>query len=184
MERVKQATTPPTRFTETLRRILDGEFDEANQSEKDEAANDLARAAEVAVSVVTLQPLPFLDPAFITPIQVGLIRGLGRARGYTLDRPAALDLLHNFGMTLVTQHLVIGAAKFVPTLGTIAAVSMAHALTRATGEVCNDYFREGCMMPPDEMHEEFERRYHETLGATYRQKWAEFRTMLYRRRIG
>jgi uncharacterized protein (DUF697 family) len=168
-------------FSEAHRRSLDGEFDDASEEDKDRGANELARAAEVAVSVVTLQPLPFLDPAFVTPIQVGLVRGLGRIRGYVLDRPDALELLGRFGITLVTQHCVIAAAKFVPTLGTIASVSIAYSLTHAAGEVCDDYFRGGCTMSPVEMHAAFERLYRKTLQTTYREKWGEFRAMLRRR---
>ncbi len=169
-------------FSEALRKSLDGEFDDASDDEKDRGANELARAAEMAVSLVTLQPVPLLDPAFITPMQVGLVRGLGRIRGYELDRPAALKLLETFGTTLVTQHCVMAAAKFVPTLGTIASVSIAYSLTHAVGEVFDDYFRGSCTLPPAEMREVFERVYKQTLEGAYREKWGEFRAMLRRGR--
>jgi uncharacterized protein (DUF697 family) len=168
-------------FKETLKRVLDCEFDRATEQEKRCAVDELVRTASAAATVVTLQPLPFLDYILITPIQIGMVQGIARVRGYHLDKKAVLEIVKTLRASLVTQHVVIGVAKIVPTVGWLASASMAHALTYAIGELSDRYFREGRSMLPAELRDALNRLYREQLSRVSGEKWRDF-TALFRKR--
>ena len=169
-------------FKETLKRILDGEVDDWTGAQRERAAQELVRAASVSAGLVALQPVPFLDPVFVTPIQIGMVQGMARIRGYRLDRKSALEVLRTFRASLLTRHLVIAGAKVVPGLGALVSAPLAYALTYALGEVADRYFERGRSMLPAEMQATLDRFYQATLKHIYSAKGHELRALIERGR--
>lgn len=148
-------------YLETLRRVMDGDYERASQAEKDAAVRDLIQVCSIAAAAVTVQPIPLLDTALIAPIQIGMVQGIGRVHGYQLDKKSILEILGTFGASLVAQNVIMAAAKLIPFAGALITISMAYALTWAIGEVSDHYFRHGRGVPEGELREMFKRIYDE-----------------------
>ena len=144
---------------DTLKRVLDGNYEEASEAEKARAVRELVQVCSVAAGAMTIQPIPLLDTALIAPIQIGLVQGIGKIHGYKLDSKSVLEILSTFGASVVAQNLIMGAAKLIPFFGWVITISMAYALTWAIGEVSDHYFRNGRNVDEDELKAMFERVY-------------------------
>lgn len=144
---------------ETIKRVLDGDYEGASEAEKTRAVRELVQVCSVAAGAMTIQPIPLLDTALIAPVQIGLVQGIGKIHGYTLDRRSILEILGTFGASIVAQNLIMGAAKLIPFFGWVVTISMAYALTWAIGEVSDHYFRNGREVDEDELRAMFKRVY-------------------------
>lgn len=144
---------------ETLKRVLDGNYEGASEEEKARAVRELVQVCSVAAGAMTIQPLPLLDTALIAPIQIGLVQGIGKIHGYKLDQKSILEILSTFGASIVAQNLIMAAAKLIPFFGWIFTISMAYALTWAIGEVSDHYFRHDRKVDEHELRAMFERVY-------------------------
>ena len=107
----------------------------------DETVQKDIKRAGVATAAVAVQPVPFVEMIFITPIQIAMVRRIGSLRGYKLDKKSALEIWKAFRASVLTQQAVITAVKFVPAVGSIAAASVAYSLTTTIGEVADYYYR-------------------------------------------
>ena len=150
------------RYTETFSRVMQGDFATATPGERQAAFLDVRQVACVSSAALTVQPIPFLDTALMAPIQIGLVQAIGRIHGYSLDRQAVLELLATFGASIVTQNVMMGALKFVPFLGWVAAPAMAYGLTFSIGEVANHYFASGRSVDTAELQAMFQEVYART----------------------
>jgi uncharacterized protein (DUF697 family) len=148
-------------YKETLDRILQGDFDRASPEERAEAVRDVINVCSVAAGAVTFQPIPFLDIALVSPIQIAMVQAIGRVYGHRLDQKAIIEMLSTFGASLLAQNAIIAAAKFIPFAGWVVAISMAYALTYAIGEVADHYFKNGRGVSAEELKSMFDRVYHE-----------------------
>jgi uncharacterized protein (DUF697 family) len=146
-------------FHTTLKRVLDGGADVASEEEKELTVRRLIQTGCAAAMLATLQPLPVVDVALIMPIQVGMVQGIGRVRGYRLDKKSVWEILNNVRTGLVTQHATLAAAKLVPAAGTLVAACVAHGLTYAVGVLADSYFQTGRTMLPSVMQATFNRAY-------------------------
>jgi uncharacterized protein (DUF697 family) len=146
-------------YLETLRRVMDGDYEHASQQEKDAAIRDVIQVCSIAAAAVTIQPVPFLDTALITPIQIAMVQAIGRVHGYSLDRKSIVEILGTFGASIVAQNVIMAAAKLIPFAGALITISMAYALTWAIGEVSDHYFRNGRGVPQGELPDMFKRIY-------------------------
>ena len=144
---------------DTLKRVLDGNYDGATEAEKTQAVRELVQVCSVAAGAVTIQPIPFVDTALIAPIQIGMVQGIGKIHGYKLDKKSILEILSTFGASIVAQNLIMAAAKLIPFFGWVVTISMAYALTWAIGEVSDHYFRNGRNVDEAELRAMFERIY-------------------------
>ena len=143
----------------TLRRVLDGNYDDATEAEKARAVRELVQVCSVSAGAMTVQPIPLLDTALITPVQIGLVQGSGKIHGYKRDQKSIIEILSTFGASVVAQNLIMAAAKLIPFFGWVVTISMAYALTWAIGEVSDHYFRNGRNVDEAELKAMFERIY-------------------------
>jgi uncharacterized protein (DUF697 family) len=148
-------------YKETLDRILQGDFDSASPEERAAAVRDVINVCSVGAGAVTFQPIPFLDIALVSPIQIAMVQAIGRIYGHRLDQKAIIEMLSTFGASLLAQNAIIAAAKFIPFAGWVVAISMAYALTYAIGEVADHYFKNGRGVSAEELKSMFDRVYHE-----------------------
>lgn len=144
---------------ETIKRVLDGNYEDATEEEKTTAVKELIQVCSVAAGAVTIQPIPFVDTALLAPIQIGLVQGVGKIHGYKLDKRSILEVLSTFGASIVAQNVIMAAAKFIPFFGWVITISMGYALTWAIGEVSDHYFRNGRNVDEGELKEMFEQVY-------------------------
>ena len=148
-------------YSEVLSRIARGDYDDASPEDREDAVRKLVQICSAAAAAVTVQPIPFLDTALISPIQIGMVQGVARIYGHRLDTKSVLEMLSTFGASILAQNVMMAAAKFVPFLGWLVTISMAYALTWAIGEVSEHYFKNGRGVPASELQEMFKRVYRE-----------------------
>ncbi len=141
---------------ETIKRVLDGNYENATDAEKQRAIKELVQVCSVAAGAMTVQPFPFLDTALIAPVQIGMVQGIGKIYGYSLDRKSILEMLSTFGASIVAQNVIMAAAKFIPFFGWVVTISMAYALTWAIGEASSRYFASGRTLAEAELKSIFE----------------------------
>lgn len=144
---------------DTLRRVLDGNYEGATEEEKARAVRELVQVCSVAAGAMTIQPFPLLDTALIAPIQIGMVQGIGKIHGHKLDQKSILEILSTFGASLVAQNVIMAAAKLIPFFGWVFTISMAYALTWAIGEVSDHYFRNDRKVDERELKAMFDRVY-------------------------
>jgi uncharacterized protein (DUF697 family) len=148
-------------YAEVLGRISRGEYDDATPEVRADAVRTLIGLCSGAAAAVAFQPVPLLDAVLISPIQIGMVQGIGRIYGHRLDQKSILEILSTFGASLVAQNVLMAAAKLVPFLGWLASMSMAYALTWAIGEVSDHYFANGRGVSQDELRRMFKQSYRE-----------------------
>lgn len=146
-------------YMDTINRVLAGDFTDATEAERSEAMRNITQVCSVAAGAVTIQPIPLLDVALVTPIQISMVQAIARIHGYSLDRKSILEILSTFGASLVAQNVIMAAAKMIPFLGWVIAPSMAYALTWAIGEVSDYYFANGRGVSQHDLQEMFQRIY-------------------------
>jgi uncharacterized protein (DUF697 family) len=144
---------------DTLRRVLDGNYEGASAEEKARAVRELVQVCSVAAGAMTIQPIPLLDTALIAPIQIGMVQGIGKIHGHKLDQKSILEILSTFGASIVAQNVIMAAAKLIPFFGWVFTISMAYALTWAIGEVSDHYFRNDRKVDEGELKAMFDRVY-------------------------
>jgi uncharacterized protein (DUF697 family) len=146
-------------YADTIGRVMSGDFDQATDADRARAVRELIQVCSIAAAAVAVQPVPLLDIALLAPIQIAMVQGIGRIHGQRLDRKSVLEILSTFGASLVSQSVIMAAAKLLPFFGWAAALSMAYALTYAIGEVSDHYFKTGRGVSPDALKEMFEKTY-------------------------
>ena len=146
-------------FREKVKRIIDGDFDDVTEEHREEAIRETIQVCSISAGAVASQPIPFVDTAIITPIQIALVQAIGRIHGYKLDKKSVIEILSTFGASLVAQNAIMAAAKLIPFLGWLVSISVAYALTYAVGDVSDYYFRNGRGVEPGELKMMFKRVY-------------------------
>jgi uncharacterized protein (DUF697 family) len=143
----------------TIQRVLDGDYTNATDDERQRAVRELVQVCSVAAGAMTIQPFPLLDTALIAPIQVAMVQGIGKIHGHKLDTKSVLEMLSTFGASIVAQNLIMAAAKLIPFFGWVVTISMAYAMTWAIGEVSDHYFRNDRRIDEAELKAMFDRVY-------------------------
>jgi uncharacterized protein (DUF697 family) len=144
---------------ETIKRVVEGDYSGASDEEKARAVRELVQVCSVAAGAVTIQPLPIVDTVLVTPIQIGMVQGIGKIHGYKLDSKSIVEILGTFGASIVAQNMIMAAAKFIPFVGWVVSISIGYALTWAIGEVSDHYFKNGRHVDEAELKAMFERVY-------------------------
>jgi uncharacterized protein (DUF697 family) len=146
-------------YTETLKRVMEGDFKDASDQDRAHAIKEVIEVCSIAAGAVAVQPIPLVDIALISPIQIALVQAIGRVHGVKLDSKSVLEILSTLGASLVAQNVIMAAAKLIPFLGWLVGISMAYALTYAIGEVSDLYFRTGRGISSEELRAKFESVY-------------------------
>ncbi|OGQ21675.1 MAG: hypothetical protein A2138_13405 [Deltaproteobacteria bacterium RBG_16_71_12] len=142
-------------YLDTLGRVMKGDFGAASDEEKAAAAHEVIQVCAVAAAAVTIQPFPVADVLLLSPIQIGMVQAIGRIHGRTLDKKTVLEILSTVGASILAQNVIMAAAKLIPVLGSVVAMSMGYALTYAIGEVSDLYFKHGSALSSSELKSRF-----------------------------
>jgi uncharacterized protein (DUF697 family) len=135
-----------------------------SEPDADQAAR-VIRNYSIAAAAAAVQPLPLVDLALLTPIQVGMVRSIAMVYGQPLGLRSALELLGTFGTSLVAQHAVMAAVKLAPGAGLPVAISVAYAITYAIGEASKVHFERGPLLSNENLRDVFRRTYRKQRGA-------------------
>jgi uncharacterized protein (DUF697 family) len=163
-----------------LNRAIAGEFDGATEEEKRRVVEEAIRLSASRAAVVALQPLPLVDSAVITPLQLRMVNGIARIHGCQ-DQEAGRRILGSLLGSLVRPHLTMAGMKvimFVPILPDLVAASVAYALTWALGVVCDEFFRADPAPTDEALRARFEELYRRKLELTYSERRDEVKAKI------
>ena len=146
-------------YADTIGRVMSGEYADADEETRRQAVRKLVTVCSASAAAVTIQPIPLLDAALISPIQMLMVQGIGHTYGYELDRKSIIEMLSTFGASILSQNLMMAAGKLVPFVGWAMSASMAYALTYAIGEVSQAYFASGRGLTSSQMTDMFKSVY-------------------------
>lgn len=136
----------------------------ASESDADQAAR-VIRNYSIAAAAAAVQPIPLVDLALLTPIQVGMVRSIAMVYGQPLGLRSALELLGTFGTSLVAQHAIMAAVKLAPWAALPVAISVAYAITYAIGEASKVHFQRGPLLSNENLRDVFRRTYRKQRSA-------------------
>jgi uncharacterized protein (DUF697 family) len=171
------ATPPWNVCKEALQRAQSGEFDHASENVKAAVVSEVIRSCSSSVAVFALQPFTGVDSAIITPIHYRMVGVIARIYGCATDTRAAYrEILRALRGRIITHHLAMMGAKFVP-FTNLLAVPVAYALTCAIGEVSAEYYRRGRAIEKREMKARFDATYMKAHEHAFREKRNELRAM-------
>jgi uncharacterized protein (DUF697 family) len=132
---------------------LTGQLSAASDGDKAARVQELLRACATAAGATCVQPTPYVDVGMFNPIQVALVRAVGRVRGEKVDKAEASQVMNKIGASLVQQVGMLGSdtsgGSWVPHVAT------AYALTWAVGEAADTYYRD-MATAPDTLQAAFE----------------------------
>ncbi len=172
---------PWSAYKESLRRALSGELDQASEQEKTSAAQDVIRNSSAAAAFVAMQPLAVVDSATITPIQYKMVQALARLRGSAAGvKEVHRQVFKPLGKKIVGRNAALAGAKIMPLIPVVPhlfGVSIAYALTATIGQLSDEYFSLGRMMPSEELVTRFDDVYRQQYERTYKQKRNELKAM-------
>jgi uncharacterized protein (DUF697 family) len=163
-----------------LNKAIAGGFDGATVEEQRRLVVETIRLSASRAAVVALQPLPLVDSAVLTPLQLRMVNGIARIRGVR-DPEAGRRLLGSLFGSMVRPHLTMAGMKaipFVPILPDLVAASVAHALTWALGEVSDEFFQANPTPTDDELRGRFDALYHHKLQLTYAERREEVKAKI------
>ena len=153
-------------YQETFKRVMEGDYTDASDAERDAAVQDVIRVGAIAAAATSVTPIPLADIAAISAVQIAMIQAIGRVRGFNkLDKTTILEILASFGAGLVAQNVIMTASNLLFFLGPLVKAPMAYATTWAIGEVGDYYFKSGQAASSHEMRDMFKQ--------VYKQKKAE-----------
>jgi uncharacterized protein (DUF697 family) len=151
---------------------------EVGRGEK--AVRNVIRRSSLATSMLTLEPVPFLDTAIFVPIQHRMVHDVACLRGYELDGTAIHDAFRRVRGRFVAPNATIAVAKifaFVPVVPDLVSGAVAYALTSTIGELTDRYFRTGCSLSDAELRGSFDAIFKDQFRVTYRERRDELRAM-------
>ncbi len=126
-----------------FRKVMQGDIAQATYNEKIEAVFEAQRACAMVAAALATQPLPLVDVALLLPIQVRMIQAIGKMHGHPIDKGSIRELLDVYGLGIAAQLGLISASKLVPGVGSLAAPSVAYAMTLAIGELADHFVQHG-----------------------------------------
>jgi len=149
-------------YQQTFKRVMEGDYTDATEAEREEAVRDVIRVGAIAASATSITPIPLADIAAISAVQIAMVQAIGRVRGFkNIDSTTVLEILASFGAGLVAQNVIMTASNLLFFLGPLVKAPMAYATTWAIGEVGDYYFKSGQAASSHEMKDMFKRVYKE-----------------------
>jgi uncharacterized protein (DUF697 family) len=152
----------------------------SDTGETAKAIRDVIRRSSLQTAMLTLEPVPLLDTAIFTPLQVRMVESIARLRGYDLDSAAVLDTSKMIRGHLILPNLTLAAIKLVqvvPVVPELFSGAIGMALTSAIGELADRYFRTGRRMSPAELRKCFDTLFKNEFARSYRERRDELRAM-------
>lgn len=168
-------TQPETSQPETAQEAVEEKTMEALISErisKIEQGHDIVKNYTLGAMAVSLIPMPLIDAAAITAVQLKMVHGISEL----YDVPFSKELVHSLIAALLGGSLSVTASipvaisltKLIPAVGyfsgTICMVVFGGAATYAVGKVFIEHFESGGTFldfDPEKVRTHFEKLYEE-----------------------
>jgi uncharacterized protein (DUF697 family) len=120
-------------YKNLIQRLISGDFEQATQKERDETVSTIIHASAVMSTVVSIIPVPLIE----SPIQITMVRSIGRVYGQELDEKVVLEILSVIGGNALLRQLI----RLIPYVGWYINISRVYGTTWAIGAAAEYYFK-------------------------------------------
>lgn len=120
-------------YKDLIQKLVSGDFSQATQKERDETVTKIIHASAVTSALVSIIPLPLIE----TPIQITMVRSIGKIYEQELDEKVVLEIMSVIGGNVLLRQLI----KLIPYVGIVVNVSRVYGTTWAIGAAAEYYFK-------------------------------------------
>ena len=120
-------------YKELIQKLVSGDFSQATQKERDQTVTKIIHASAVTSAVISIIPVPLIE----SPIQITMVRSIGKVYDQELDEKIVLEIMSVIGGNVLLRQLM----RLIPYVGFVANVSRVYGTTWAIGSAAEYYFK-------------------------------------------
>ncbi|GAK51279.1 hypothetical protein U14_02522 [Candidatus Moduliflexus flocculans] len=130
-----------------IQRLISGNFAQATQQERDKTVMAIIHASAVTSTALSIIPVPMVE----TPVQITMVRAIGKVYEQDLDEKIVLEILSVVGGNYLLRQLL----RLIPYVGWAVNLSRVYATTWAMGAAAEYYFKHDREVEKEELMKVF-----------------------------
>jgi uncharacterized protein (DUF697 family) len=116
-----------------IQRLVSGDFSQATQEERDATVTKIIHASAVTSTLISIIPVPLVE----TPVQITMVRSIGKVYDQELDEKVVLEIMSVIGGNVLLRQLM----KLIPYVGFVVNLSRVYGTTWGIGAAAEYYFK-------------------------------------------
>lgn len=116
-----------------IQKLAAGDFTQATQQERDNTVIRIIHASALTSTLISIIPVPMIE----TPIQITMVRAIGKVYEQELDEKVVLEIMSVIGGNVLLRQLM----RLIPYIGFVVNVSRVYGTTWAIGATAEYYFK-------------------------------------------
>lgn len=134
-------------YTSLIQRLVSGNFAQVTQAERDKTVMAIIHASAVTSTALSMIPLPMVE----TPVQIVMVRAIGKVYEQELDEKIVVEILSILGGNFALRQLM----RFIPYVGFLVNISRVYGTTWAMGAAAEYYFKHDREVEKEELMKVF-----------------------------
>ncbi|PID56438.1 hypothetical protein CSB45_11330 [candidate division KSB3 bacterium] len=134
-------------YKDLIQRLASGDFSQSSQKERDATVSKIIHASAVTSTLVSVIPLPMIE----TPIQMTMVRSIGKVYEQELDEKVVLEIMSVIGGNVLLRQLM----RLIPYVGFVINLSRVYGTTWAIGSAAEYYFKHDREVEKEELMQVF-----------------------------
>lgn len=134
-------------YTSLIQRLVSGNFAQVTQAERDKTVMAIIHASAVTSTAISMIPLPMVE----TPVQIVMVRAIGKVYEQELDEKIVVEILSILGGNFALRQLM----RFIPYVGFLVNISRVYGTTWAMGAAAEYYFKHDREVEKEELMKVF-----------------------------
>ena len=130
-----------------IQRLISGNFAQATQQERDKTVMAIIHASAVTSTALSIIPVPMVE----TPVQITMVRAIGKVYEQDLDEKVVLEILSVVGGNYLLRQLL----RLIPYVGWAINLSRVYGATWAMGAAAEYYFKHDREVEKEELMKVF-----------------------------
>ncbi len=134
-------------YKSLIQRLISGNFAQATQQERDKTVMAIIHASAVTSTALSIIPVPMVE----TPVQITMVRAIGKVYEQDLDEKVVLEILSVVGGNYLLRQLL----RLIPYVGWAINLSRVYGATWAMGAAAEYYFKHDREVEKEELMKVF-----------------------------
>ena len=134
-------------YKSLIQRLISGNFGQATQQERDKTVMAIIHASAVTSTALSIIPVPMVE----TPVQITMVRAIGKVYEQDLDEKVVLEILSVVGGNYLLRQLL----RLIPYVGWAVNLSRVYGATWAMGASAEYYFKHDREVEKEELMKVF-----------------------------
>ena len=130
-------------YKQFIQRLFSDDFEQATQKERDEMVVTIIHASAITSTAISIIPVSFIE----TPVQITMVRAIGRVYGQELDEKVILEIASVLGGNFLLRQLL----KLIPYVGFVVNISRVYGTTWGIGAMAEYYFKHNREVEKEEL---------------------------------